>query len=70
VAYGGGGLFAIAHGLGVADAFRDAGVPIQDAKAISTSGGAWIAAWKQLTAFLEERADLLRLLVAELRLTA
>jgi predicted acylesterase/phospholipase RssA len=44
VAYGGGGLFGIAYGLGVVDALRAASVPIEHAEAIGTSAGSWVAA--------------------------
>ena len=43
VAYGGGGLFGVAYGLGVAHALLDAGVLLADAPAIGTSAGAWVA---------------------------
>jgi predicted acylesterase/phospholipase RssA len=43
VAYGGGGVFGIAYGLGVVDALRAAGLPLISAPAIGTSAGAWVA---------------------------
>ncbi len=42
-AYGGGGPFGIAYGLGVADALMAAGVPLRDTQSIGTSAGSWVA---------------------------
>lgn len=42
--YGGGGVFGIAYGLGVAHALVDAGVPLTSCDAIGTSAGSWVAA--------------------------
>lgn len=42
-AYGGGGPFGIAYGLGVADALLDAGVPLRETESIGTSAGSWVA---------------------------
>lgn len=42
--YGGGGVFGIAYGLGVAHALRDAGVPLATCDALGTSAGSWVAA--------------------------
>ena len=42
--YGGGGLFGIAYGLGVAHAMQDLGVPLETCSAIGTSAGSWVAA--------------------------
>ncbi len=41
--YGGGGMFGIGYGLGVASALSAAGVPVRDAPALGTSAGAWVA---------------------------
>ncbi|MGZ4666305.1 MAG: patatin-like phospholipase family protein [Frankiaceae bacterium] len=41
--YGGGGLFGIAYGLGVADALLNAGVPLRGAESLGTSAGSWVA---------------------------
>ena len=41
--YGGGGLFGIAYGLGVADALLDLGVPLRTAPSLGTSAGSWVA---------------------------
>lgn len=43
VAFGGGGPFGIAYGLGVADALADAGVPIAASPLLGTSAGSWVA---------------------------
>jgi NTE family protein len=43
VAYGGGGLFGIAYGLGVAHGLRDGGVDLGDVPALGTSAGSWVA---------------------------
>jgi predicted acylesterase/phospholipase RssA len=44
VAFGGGGLFGIGYGLGVADALADAGIGIASAPLLGTSAGSWVAA--------------------------
>lgn len=41
--YGGGGIFGIAYGLGVAHALNDGGVPLSECAAIGTSAGSWVA---------------------------
>src|SRR5512135_373932 len=41
--YGGGGLFGIAYGLGVADALLGLGVPLRTAPSLGTSAGSWVA---------------------------
>ncbi|HVS66912.1 MAG TPA: patatin-like phospholipase family protein [Mycobacteriales bacterium] len=43
-AFGGGGVFGTAYGLGVAHALIRAGVPLATAPTIGTSAGAWVAA--------------------------
>lgn len=43
VAFGGGGPFGIAYGLGIADALADAGVSFADVEMIGTSAGSWVA---------------------------
>lgn len=42
--YGGGGVFGIAYGLGIAHALLDGGVPLDRCEALGTSAGAWVAA--------------------------
>jgi NTE family protein len=41
--YGGGGVFGIAYGAGVARGLLDAGVPVDTAPALGTSAGSWVA---------------------------
>ncbi len=41
--YGGGGVFGIAYGLGVAHGLADRGVPVAEAPALGTSAGSWVA---------------------------
>ena len=43
VVYGGGGVFGIAYGLGVATGLADAGVPVAAAPSLGTSAGSWVA---------------------------
>jgi predicted acylesterase/phospholipase RssA len=42
--YGGGALWGIGWGLGVARALEEAGEPLADARALGCSAGAWVAA--------------------------
>jgi NTE family protein len=44
VAFGGGGPFGIAYGLGVADALAAAGVSFADVDMLGTSAGSWVSA--------------------------
>jgi NTE family protein len=44
VAFGGGGPFGIAYGLGVVDALVDAGVSFRGVDMLGTSAGSWVAA--------------------------
>jgi predicted acylesterase/phospholipase RssA len=67
VAYGGGGLFAIAYGLGVVDAFRAAGVPIEGAEAIGTSAGSWVAACTAMNLSFDELCKFPDVSVPDLR---
>ncbi len=41
--YGGGGVFGIAYGLGIAHALVDGGVPLDRCEALGTSAGSWVA---------------------------
>jgi len=41
--YGGGGVFGIAYGLGVAHGLQSAGVPLEKYDALGTSAGSWVA---------------------------
>lgn len=42
--YGGGGVFGIAYGLGVARGLAEAGIPVAQAPSLGTSAGSWVAA--------------------------
>jgi hypothetical protein len=42
--YGGGGLFGIGYGLGIASTLIDEGVDLASASALGTSAGSWVAA--------------------------
>lgn len=44
VVYGGGGVFGIAYGLGVAHGLAEAGVPVATSPSLGTSAGSWVAA--------------------------
>ncbi len=41
--YGGGGVFGIAYGLGIAHALVDGGIPLDRCEALGTSAGSWVA---------------------------
>ncbi|MDP1807225.1 MAG: hypothetical protein Q8K72_18760, partial [Acidimicrobiales bacterium] len=41
--YGGGGVFGIAFGAGVAHGLAEAGIPVATAPALGTSAGSWVA---------------------------
>ena len=41
--YGGGGVFGIAYGLGIAGGLAEHGIPIATAPALGTSAGSWVA---------------------------
>jgi NTE family protein len=41
--YGGGGVFGIAYGAGVAHGLSDSGIPVASAPALGTSAGSWVA---------------------------
>jgi NTE family protein len=41
--YGGGGVFGIAYGAGVAHGLAEAGIPVAEAPALGTSAGSWVA---------------------------
>lgn len=42
--YGGGGVFGIAYGAGVASGLAECGIPVATAPALGTSAGSWVAA--------------------------
>jgi len=41
--YGGGGVFGIAYGIGVAMGLAETGIKVRDAPALGTSAGSWVA---------------------------
>lgn len=41
--YGGGGVFGIAYGAGVATGLAELGIPVRTAPALGTSAGSWVA---------------------------
>lgn len=41
--YGGGGVFGIGYGAGIAHGLAAAGIPVAEAPALGTSAGAWVA---------------------------
>lgn len=43
VVYGGGGVFGIAYGAGVAQGLMDAGIALDTAPSLGTSAGSWVA---------------------------
>jgi len=43
VVYGGGGVFGIAYGAGVAHGLAQAGIDVASARALGTSAGSWVA---------------------------
>jgi NTE family protein len=58
VVYGGGALWGIGFGVGVAEALRDRGLPLDQADALGTSAGAWVAAAVRLGVELDRLAGL------------
>lgn len=57
--FGGGGLFGIAFGLGLAEALVDDGVPLATAPLLGTSAGSWVAAGVALGIRFRDAIDLL-----------
>jgi NTE family protein len=41
--YGGGGVFGIGYGAGVAQGLARSGIPVASAPSLGTSAGAWVA---------------------------
>lgn len=56
--YGGGALWGIGYGLGVARALEARGVPLSDAVAVGTSAGSWVAVALRLGTQLELLSEL------------
>lgn len=56
--YGGGGVFGIAYGIGVAEGLRAAGIPIDAAPALGTSAGSWVASAMALGMGYDHFADM------------
>ena len=56
--YGGGGMFGIAYGLGVASGLASAGVPVASAPALGTSAGSWVASTMALGIDFDEICSL------------
>lgn len=48
VVYGGGGVFGIGYGLGVAEGLVRAGIPLTNAPSLGTSAGSWVASMMAL----------------------
>lgn len=56
--YGGGGVFGIAYGAGVAQGLASTGIPVASAPALGTSAGSWVAAVVALGLGFEDFADI------------
>jgi NTE family protein len=56
--YGGGGVFGIAYGAGVALGLAERGIPVRTAPALGTSAGSWVAAAVALGLTYDDFADL------------
>lgn len=56
--YGGGGVFGIAYGAGVAHGLADAGLPVATSPSLGTSAGSWVASIVALGISYEEVAEL------------
>ena len=56
--YGGGGVFGIAFGAGVAQGLAETGIPVATAPALDTSAGSWVASVVALGTPYEELAVL------------
>jgi predicted acylesterase/phospholipase RssA len=57
--FGGGGLFGIAFGLGIAEALLDDGIPLDSAPSVGTSAGSWVAAGVSLGVRFRDAVDVL-----------
>lgn len=56
--YGGGGVFGIAYGAGVAQGLAAQGIPVETAPALGTSAGSWVASAIALGMAYEDFHDL------------
>ena len=56
--YGGGGVFGIAYGAGVAAGLIEAGIDVRSAPALGTSAGSWVASAMALGMGYDDFADL------------
>lgn len=56
--YGGGGVFGIAYGAGVAMGLIETGIKVREAPALGTSAGSWVAAAMALQLGYEDFADM------------
>lgn len=56
--YGGGGVFGIAYGIGVALGLAETGVKVHQAPALGTSAGSWVASAMALQMGYDDFADL------------
>jgi len=56
--YGGGGVFGIAYGAGVAQGLAAQGIPVSTAPALGTSAGSWVASAMALGMAYEDFHDL------------
>lgn len=52
--YGGGGVFGIAYGTGIAHGLASRGIPVNEAPALGTSAGSWVASALALRVPYEE----------------
>jgi predicted acylesterase/phospholipase RssA len=56
--YGGGGVFGIAFGAGVAHGLAESGIPVATAPSLGTSAGSWVASAVALGLVYDDVADL------------
>lgn len=56
--YGGGGVFGIAYGIGVALGMLETGIDVRTAPALGTSAGSWVAAAMALRMGYDDFADM------------
>lgn len=56
--YGGGGVFGIAYGIGVALGLAETGIEVRSAPALGTSAGSWVASAMALNMDYDDFADM------------